>query len=141
MKRHTLGSIFFVHIATIAVGLLIAVSLEQTVEYFHHRHQVTEVRESLLTERRFNANRFGVITDEFHRFVQKLQTNLAIFQFLRQHPNAPPTQWPGKLDWLAMSTSFLNAAWTTAHESTVLQYMPRAEAQRDDVYGNLSSDR
>ena len=30
---------FFIHIATICVGLLIAVSLEQTVELFHHRHQ------------------------------------------------------------------------------------------------------
>ena|SRR5580658_3556240 len=43
---------FFVHIATIVIGLLIAVGLEQTVEYFHHRHQVAEVRESLRVERR-----------------------------------------------------------------------------------------
>ena len=28
---------FFVHIATIVIGLLIAVGLEQTVEYFHHQ--------------------------------------------------------------------------------------------------------
>ncbi len=38
---------FFIHIATIVVGLLIAVGLKQTVEYFHHRHQVTEIREAL----------------------------------------------------------------------------------------------
>lgn len=30
---------FFIHIATITVGLLIAVSLEQTVEYFHRLHE------------------------------------------------------------------------------------------------------
>jgi hypothetical protein len=30
---------FLTHIAAIVIGLLIAVSLEQTVEYFHHRHQ------------------------------------------------------------------------------------------------------
>jgi hypothetical protein len=30
---------FFVHIATIVIGLMIAVVLEQTVEFFHHRHQ------------------------------------------------------------------------------------------------------
>ena len=30
---------FFVHIATIVIGLIIAVALEQTVEFFHHRHQ------------------------------------------------------------------------------------------------------
>lgn len=28
---------FFIHIATIVLGLLIAVGLEQTVEYFRHR--------------------------------------------------------------------------------------------------------
>lgn len=31
---------FFIHIATIAIGLLIAIGLEQTVEFFHHRHQL-----------------------------------------------------------------------------------------------------
>ena len=30
---------FFIHIATIVIGLLIAVGLEQGVEYMHHRHQ------------------------------------------------------------------------------------------------------
>lgn len=34
---HTLKS-FLIHIATIVIGLLIAIGLEQTVERFHHRH-------------------------------------------------------------------------------------------------------
>src|SRR5262245_13442475 len=34
---------FFVHIATIVIGLLLAVGLEQTVEFFHHRHQRVEL--------------------------------------------------------------------------------------------------
>ena len=38
---------FFIHIATIVIGLLIAVGLEQTVEYLHHRHQRMELIESL----------------------------------------------------------------------------------------------
>jgi len=38
---------FFIHIATIVVGLLIAVGIEQTVEYFHHNHQRLELLESL----------------------------------------------------------------------------------------------
>src|ERR1700728_1601219 len=94
---------FFIHIATIVIGLLIAVGLEQTVEHFHHDHQVAQVRESLDVERRFNGNRFGILTDEFHRFVPKLETNLAVFTFLRGHPNAQSAEWPGKLDWLAMN--------------------------------------
>lgn len=38
---------FFIHIATIVVGLLIAIGLEQSVEAIHHRHQVTELREQM----------------------------------------------------------------------------------------------
>ena len=41
---------FFVHIATIVIGLLIAVGLEQAVEYFHHRHLANGARESIQRE-------------------------------------------------------------------------------------------
>jgi len=43
---------FFIHIATITVGLLIAVGLEQTVEAIHHAHQRQELREALLEDNR-----------------------------------------------------------------------------------------
>jgi hypothetical protein len=43
---------FFIHIATIVVGLLIAVGLEQTVEYVHHSHQRHELLEQLDAEHR-----------------------------------------------------------------------------------------
>jgi hypothetical protein len=120
------------------LGLLIAVGLEQTVEYFHHRNQFAEIRESLSLERRININRFAVIADEFHRFVPKLETNLTAFQYLRSHPNAPTGDWPGKLDWLGISVPFLDTAWITAQQSTITQYMPRAEVQRDaELYRRL----
>jgi len=38
---------FFIHIATIVLGLIIAVGLEQTVEFFHHRHQRLELERQL----------------------------------------------------------------------------------------------
>jgi len=41
---------FFIHIATIVLGLCIAVGLEQTVEFFHHRHQRQHLREDLRDE-------------------------------------------------------------------------------------------
>ena len=44
---------FFIHIATISVGLIIAISLEQTVEFFHHQHQ-------LASSKRICARRPGV---------------------------------------------------------------------------------
>jgi len=41
---------FFIHIATICVGLLIAVGLEQSVEAVHRHHEATSLREDLHTE-------------------------------------------------------------------------------------------
>jgi hypothetical protein len=58
---HTWKS-FFVHIATIVVGLLIAVGLEQTVEFFHHRHQRYELGEAL---RRNGEGNRQYIKDDF----------------------------------------------------------------------------
>jgi hypothetical protein len=41
---------FLIHIATIVIGLLIAVGLEQTVEWLHHRHERSELREAMQRE-------------------------------------------------------------------------------------------
>ena len=78
---------FFIHIATIVIGLLIAAGLEQTVEYFHHRHQVAEMRKALEVERHINANEFGILTEDFHRVIPKLQANMAVYKFLQLHPH------------------------------------------------------
>jgi hypothetical protein len=47
---------FFIHIATISVGLIIAISLEQTVEFFHHQHQRRQLEEDLREEARRNRD-------------------------------------------------------------------------------------
>ena len=41
---------FFIHIATITIGLLIAIGLEQTVEHFHHLNQLQTARRELAVE-------------------------------------------------------------------------------------------
>lgn len=129
---------FFIHIATIVIGLLIAVGLEQTVEYFHHRHQVAEMRKALDVERHINANEFGILTEDFHRVIPQLQANMAVYKFLQLHPGAPAEQWPGRLSWVSISGYFFDSAWKTAQQSDVLQYMPRAEVLRQsELYARL----
>jgi hypothetical protein len=75
---------FFVHIATIVIGLLIAIGLEQTVEFFHHRHQAREGLELLRRETNgkvleFNA-RVLALTGPQHRadigVIQRLRTGV-----------------------------------------------------------------
>ena len=46
---------FFVHLATITIGLLIALGLEGCVEWMHHRNLVKEVEVSLHDEIRNNS--------------------------------------------------------------------------------------
>jgi hypothetical protein len=45
---------FLVHIIAITIGLLIAIGLEQTVEYLHHRHQREQIEQQMHTV--FSAN-------------------------------------------------------------------------------------
>jgi len=62
---------FFIHIATIVVGLLIAVGLEQTVEAIRHAHERTELHEALrddtakAVEDTERVERFRLATDEW----------------------------------------------------------------------------
>ncbi len=123
---------FFIHVGTIVIGLLIAVGLEQTVEYVHHRHQLAEAREALRAERRISAEHFAVQTREFHRFIPRLKTDLAILMFLKEHPHAPASQWPGRFDWLFLSTPYFDNAWTSAKQDGVLELMPPSERNDDD---------
>ena len=47
---------FFIHIATITIGLLIAIALEQCVEYLHHINQRHELQRDLLDEAKRNRD-------------------------------------------------------------------------------------
>jgi hypothetical protein len=53
---------FFIHIATIVLGLLIAIGLEQMVERLHEHYELRVAREAL--EREFHSNRAQLAADE-----------------------------------------------------------------------------
>lgn len=118
---------FLVHIAAITIGLLIAVGLEQTVEFIHHQHQLADIRKSLQLELSLNVDRFTAETELSRRYVPTLRTNLAVYQYLQLHPGAAPAQWPGVLSWTSFDPFYWTNAWETAKQSGVLAYMPEAE--------------
>jgi hypothetical protein len=120
---------FLTHIATIVLGLLIAVGLEQMVEYFHHRHQIAEVRAQLDTELKINIATFRTQTEEIRRIVPLLQRDLEILEYLHAHPGAPPNTWPGELSWFSIRLTYVESAWHSAQESQVLTLMPSREVQ------------
>jgi hypothetical protein len=54
---------FFIHIATIVVGLLIAIALEQTVELIHHHHQRRELEANMRAEAQRNVDLLTIHLD------------------------------------------------------------------------------
>jgi hypothetical protein len=119
---------FFVHIATIVLGLIIAVGLEQTVEFFHHRHQIAETRELLRNEREVNKQTFARETKSFRIVTVELQNNLQVLAYLQYHPGTPDEKLPGALLWLHGGPLYESAAWDAAQSSGVTSLMPREEA-------------
>jgi hypothetical protein len=71
---------FFIHIATICVGLLIAVGLEQTVEALHHHHQREQLLVSLDHDTRATLHDADFAVAEFLRRIQWNQVRIEQIQ-------------------------------------------------------------
>jgi hypothetical protein len=122
---------FFIHIATIVVGLLIAVGLEQTVEYFHHRQQIAETREALAHERDLNRKIIADDVIKLRREIAAWQNNLLVLDALQRHPGIGRSALPGILTWHSdLQTPLLHSAWTTAQQTNVLDLLPTEEVRR-----------
>jgi hypothetical protein len=121
---------FFIHIATIVLGLLIAIGLEQAVEHFRQRREIAETRKALHFEREENIKAFAQGVSEFHRQTAALENNLIVLHFLQQHPGTPENKLPGILLWHAHPINFSDSAWRTAQQSNVTALMPQEEVRR-----------
>lgn len=128
---------FFIHLATIVVGLLIAVGLEQMVEHFHHRHQLAETREALRAERDHNRKAFADDVAESRRQSAAMINNLVVLRYLQQHPGTPQEKLPGILVWHAYRPTYSDSAWKTAQQSGVTGLMPPQEARANDMLYEL----
>ena len=119
----------FIHIGVVTVGLLIAIGLEQTVEHFHHRHQVAEAHKALETERIINIRHFAVLAEENDRAIPLIYGNIKVLHYLKQHPGAPRSQWPGDFHWYGIYPEFNDSAWKTVQSTPVLEYLPPSEVR------------
>jgi hypothetical protein len=129
---------FFIHIATIVLGLLIAVGLEQMVEYFHHRHELAVVREELRGEREANKDSFASETINWRWETAELKNNLMVLAYLQMHPATLDEKLPGSLVWFHASSVHSEAAWDAAKNSGVTSLMPREEVEQyEDTYDQL----
>jgi hypothetical protein len=120
---------FFVHIATIVVGLCIAVGIQQTVELIHNHYQLAELRRALQLERQHNYEIHTANTVAWRWGTAELENNLLVFQYLQQHPGTPQEKLPGVLLWATSNYEFLSAAWDAAHQSGLVTLLPREEIE------------
>ena len=121
---------FFIHIATIAVGLLIAIGLEQTVEYFHHRHQLQAARAQLSGE--FDDNR-EVLRRNLDN-IRTLQTELDGDVAVIRDYQSSHTPLKGKLDYSHTFVRPPDGAWRSVSENGVLGLMPYAEMDAHNYF-------
>jgi hypothetical protein len=121
---------FFLHIATIVVGLLIAIGLEQSVEYFHHRHEAKEARAMLRDE--YEHNRLALRQNQAYLLMQFNQHRAALItlQHVRSHTVTPQD----RLVYVEVFDSFTNSAWKTVHESGAAAFLSLNELNQ---YANL----
>jgi hypothetical protein len=122
---------FFLHLITITIGLLIALSLEAAVEGMHHRHEVKETREALRLEREHNRRSFALNTKYFRAGGALFQNNLLVLLYLQQHPGTPEDQLPGLVVWGAYYEPIVEASWKTAQQTNVTALMPQDEVTKD----------
>jgi len=121
---------FFIHIATIVVGLLIAVGLEQIVEHIHQHYELRELRESLDRERDANKRAIQQDIHDWRWEMVELQNDLMVLHFIRQHPGVAQGDLPGDLFFIQSPKVIESGVWDAAQQKGILSLMPVEETNR-----------
>ena len=103
------------------------------MEYIHHRHQLSEIRESLRLEREQNRKNFAANTAFFYEKAALAQNDLLVLRYLRQHPGTPEEKLPGVLRYTTSHELMENAAWKAAQRTNVTEFMSRDEVTEDEA--------
>jgi hypothetical protein len=122
---------FFIHIATIVVGLLIAIGLEQTLEHLHDRHGIAKAREHIRIEVEVNQRILGSDQEQMTQVVAQMKRNLDILHAL----GTPQADAAATLSFSWNLQNFYDAAYHSAKDSGSLARMPYDEsAMYGDAY-------
>ena len=137
---------FFVHIATITIGLLIAIALEQFVEYLHHMHQRHELQHDLLEEAKRNRDILkadlglesqGAWFRAVLAATKSVATSGQTAIHLPSMPCIPGTIGANGMDPAVQTKYFApsDAVWTTARDAGLIIRLPVEEAR---MYARLA---
>jgi hypothetical protein len=129
---------FFVHIATIVIGLFIAVGLEQSVEFFHHRHISEQLQQQMQEVLAGDLRSDAASIEQFDRFREYLsQIREAVIARLdgRQQPAAPSAS-DSRMATLGTFPSL--APYEAAKENGNVAYLPIARIR---IYNRVAYQR
>lgn len=125
---------FSIHIGTIVVGLLIAIGLEQGVEWIHHRHELVTLREDLRQEDekalRDNADWVQFTTATLAWLDQRMEL---VQDAIRQHKPVPYIAPPTR----TIHAVPIDPVWRAAKASNLIEVMPQQEIKAYSEIDNL----
>lgn len=117
---------FLTHIATITIGLLIAIGLEQSVEYIHHLNQLHAARHELSEELDQNRRIHKLNSDEAHRMMRQLDRDMEVLRASRSSGVIPVRE----LSYAGGFRRPRDGAWQSVKQNGTLELMPQSELER-----------
>lgn len=120
---------FFIHIATIVIGLLIAIGLEQALEWNHHRHLVGVARRDLHHEIVANIRTLDLDDQNLYRVRAELLSDLSNLRGIQAGHAPVNATLTANWAWQPLR----GAAFTTARDTGVFAFMPYDEVQEYDM--------
>ena len=141
---------FFIHLGTITAGLLIAISLEQSVEKLHHLHQRHELEASLRAEAAMNKERAEV---DFARYDDEMTWLLGLHEDIGKmlategKANLPyrtvheTPLVPGATPYHGRPMAMVTAVWDMAAADTRLALLPDEVANGYSLLYHVRGER
>ena len=117
---------FLIHLTTITIGLLIALSLEGAVEFWHHRSLVHEAEASMQIEINANARELQNALDDVRKEQDFLKKDIEVMKKVIANPKVPNNE-EMRVDFRIRT--FADVSWKTAESTGALSYMPYERAQ------------
>jgi hypothetical protein len=123
---------FLLHLFTITIGLLIALSLEGLVEWQHHRDLVHAAEASLHAEIQNNAHDMTGILATLHKNQDDLKHDVDMLKILIATKKLPN----GSMTLSYRIVTLDSVSWKTAQTTGALSYMPYDLAKEyASIYG------
>jgi hypothetical protein len=123
---------FLVHLLTITIGLLIALSLEGCVEWRHHRQLVREAVSSLQGEIKTNAGKTAGTLEDIRKEQDSLKKDVAVMKRIIANPKTANYE---EMTVDFRIRTFDDVSWRTTQSTGALGYMDYEQAHEySDLY-------